>query len=153
MVHPWEGKVPSIVNRRGGGAETRVRNGSGKGRAAQAERWKRVLGGPGTTYDREECMTREEYAARAQRMLWGLVGVLQEVEDVLDFLASTMPESPENMLEYRTPYDVMMEVEGDLRCSLNDDLRPMIARLKRAAVVSQGELERHWEEAQKQRTS
>jgi hypothetical protein len=98
-------------------------------------------------------MTRDEYAGRAQRMLWGIVGVLQEVEDLLDFLASSMPESPEDMLEYRTPYDVMMEVEGDLRCSLNDDLRPMIARLKRAAVVTPGELERHWEQAQKQRTS
>jgi hypothetical protein len=55
------------------------------------------------------------------------------------------------MLEYRVPYDVLLEVEGDIRCSLSDDLRPMIARLKRAAVVSQGDLERHWEQAQKQR--
>jgi hypothetical protein len=96
-------------------------------------------------------MTRDEYAARAQRMLWEIVGVLHEVEDVLDFLASTMPESPEDMLEYRTPYDVMMEVEGDLRCSLNDDLRPMIARLKRAAVVTPEELAQHWQETQTKR--
>jgi hypothetical protein len=89
-------------------------------------------------------MTRDEQAARAQRMLWGVVGVLQEVEDLLDFLASTIPESPEDMLEYRVPYDVALEVEGDIRCSLNDDLRPMISRLKRAAVVTQGELAEHW---------
>jgi hypothetical protein len=92
-------------------------------------------------------MTRDEYAARAQRMLWGVVGRLQEVEDFLEVLADSMPESPEDMLEYRAPYDVALEVEGDIRCCLNDDLRPMIARLKRAAVVSQGDLERHWQQA------
>jgi|GEM_PF-5886170 len=44
------------------------------------------------------------------------------------------------MLEYRVPYDVMLEVEGDIRCSLNDDLRPMIARIKRSAVVTAADL-------------
>ena len=57
------------------------------------------------------------------------------------------------MLEYRAPYDVALEVEGDIRCSLNDDLRPMIARLKRAAVVTHADLVRAWEEAQKKRVS
>jgi hypothetical protein len=89
-------------------------------------------------------MTRDEIAARAQRMLWGTIATLQEVEDTLDCLAGLMPESPEDMLEYRIPYDVMLEVEGDIRCSLNDDLRPMIARLKRAAVVTRADLEKHW---------
>lgn len=60
-----------------------------------------------------------------------------------------MPESPEDMLEYRKPYDVLMEVEVDIRCCLNDDLRPMIARLKRSAVVTPEELARHWEETKK----
>jgi hypothetical protein len=96
-------------------------------------------------------MTRDEQAARAQRMLWGVVGVLQEVEDLLDFLASIMPESPEDMLEYRVPYDVALEVEGDIRCSLNDDLRPMLTRLKRAAVVTAADLERDWRKAHKTR--
>ncbi|MBW8876799.1 MAG: hypothetical protein JF614_17690 [Acidobacteria bacterium] len=96
-------------------------------------------------------MTREECAARAQRMLWGAVSTLQEVEDLLEFLASIMPDSTADMLEYRVPYDIMLEVEGDIRCSLNDDLRPMIARLKRAAVVTQAELVRHWGEVKKAR--
>lgn len=98
-------------------------------------------------------MTREEHAARAQRLLWAVVGRLQEVEDFLEVLADSMPESPEDMLEYRRPYDVLMEVEGDIRCCLNDDLRPMIARLKRSAVVTPEELARHWEETKKQRSN
>jgi hypothetical protein len=91
-------------------------------------------------------MTREEHAARTQRLLWAVVGRLHEIEDFLGTLADSMPESPEDMLEYRVPYDVLMEVEGDIRCSLNDDLRPMIARLKKSAVVTPEELERHWRE-------
>jgi hypothetical protein len=89
-------------------------------------------------------MTRDEIAARTQRMLWGSIATLHEVEDTLDCLLELMPDSPEDMLEYRIPYDVMLEVEGDIRCSLNDDLRPMIARLKHAAVVTVEELEKHW---------
>lgn len=102
---------------------------------------------------REETMTREEIAARAQRMLWGAIATLQEVEDTLDCLSGLMPESSPDMLEYRVPYDVMLEVEGDIRCSLNDDLRPMIARLKRAAVVTAAELDQHWLERQRERTN
>jgi len=153
MVHPGEGKAPSIVIRGGGGARDADLERRGKGRAVQAERWKRVLDGPGATNNGEDSMTRDEQAARAQRMLWGTVGALQEVEDLLDFLASTIPDSPEDMLEYRVPYDVLLEVEGDIRCSLNDDLRPMIARLKRAAVISGAELVRQWEEAKKKESN
>ncbi len=96
-------------------------------------------------------MTREEIAARAQRMLWGAIGTLQEVEDLLDFLVSLMPDSPEDMLEYRVPYDVMLEVAGAIECSLNDDLRPMIESLKRAAVVTQEDADRKWREAMRLR--
>jgi hypothetical protein len=96
-------------------------------------------------------MTREQIAARAQRMLWGVVNSLQKVEDTLDCLVGLMPPSPSDMLEYRVPYDVMLEVDGAMRCALEDDLRPMIARLQRAAVVTAEELVRAWEEAQKRR--
>ncbi|MFY9823840.1 MAG: hypothetical protein WAM82_20845 [Thermoanaerobaculia bacterium] len=89
-------------------------------------------------------MTREEIAARAQRMLWGAIATLQEVEDTLDCLVGLMPDSPEDMLEYRVPYDVMLEVAGAIECSLNDDLRPMIASLKRAAVITKEDAERSW---------
>ena len=96
-------------------------------------------------------MTREEIAARAQRMLWGAIATLQEVEDTLDCLVGLMPESPEDMLEYRVPYDTMLEVAGAIECSLNDDLRPMIASLKRAAVVTQEEADGKWREAMRLR--
>lgn len=42
---------------------------------------------------------------------------------------------------------------GDIRCSLNDDLRPMIARLKRAVVVTVVEVEGHWLERQRKRAN
>ncbi len=96
-------------------------------------------------------MTRDEHAARAQRLLWAAVGRLQEEEDFLEALAGSLPDSPEDMLEYREPYDVTAEVEGSIQCCLNDDLRPTIARLKRAAVVAREELKRHWREAQEKR--
>jgi hypothetical protein len=96
-------------------------------------------------------MTREEIAARAQRMLWGAIATLQEVEDTLDCLVGLMPESPDDMLEYRVPYDVMLEVAGAIECSLNDDLRPMIASLKRAAVITQEDADGKWREAMRLR--
>lgn len=52
----------------------------------------------------EESLTRDEFAARVQRLLWGTVGALQELEDLLDFLCSTLAESTDHMLEYRVPY-------------------------------------------------
>jgi hypothetical protein len=112
-----------------------------------------LWGGPGfrNDYRGEEPMTREELAARAQRMLWGTIGTLQEVEDTLDSFAELMPDSPEDMLEYRVPYDSMLEVDGAIRCSLNDDLRPMIARLKLAAVVTDEDLRRDWRETKAKR--
>jgi len=96
-------------------------------------------------------MTRKEYAARAQRGLWRVVGILHSVEDVLAELVEGMPDSSPEMLEYRRPYDVMLEVEGEIRCVLGDDLRPMIARLKQAATVNRRNLVKHWEETKKKR--
>jgi hypothetical protein len=97
---------------------------------------------------------REQVAARAQRMLWGVVAKLLEVEETLAFLVYQLPDdTPPEMLEYRIPYDVAMEVDGSIRCSMDDDLKPMIARLQRAAVVTTEELVRAWEEAQKNRVN
>jgi hypothetical protein len=89
-------------------------------------------------------MTRDEIAARAQRMLWGAVGTLQEVEDTLDCLVDLMPDSDEDMLEDRKPEDVMLAVEAAIECALSDALRPMIVQLKQAAVVTADDLKRRW---------
>src|SRR6185295_17249645 len=79
----------------------------------------------------EDSMTRDEQAAQAQRVLWPLVGRLQEIEDALDSLLETMPDAPEEMLCTHAPADFLLEVEGGIYFLLNDDLRAVIAGLKR----------------------
>lgn len=91
---------------------------------------------------------RDEYAVRAQRMLWPLVGRLQEAEDTLDAILALMPESPEDMLGPHDQADLMLEVEGAIFFILNDDLRPMIAGLKRLATVTPADVTRHREVVQ-----
>src|ERR1700730_18490967 len=106
------GESPSGHNReRGGDERDGDPNQQGKGPGRPGGALERNPGGPGISTTREDCMTRDEIAARAQRMLWATVGTLQEVEDTLDCLVGLMPDSPEDMLEYRVPYDVMLEVE------------------------------------------
>ena len=90
-------------------------------------------------------MTRDEYAAKAQRMLWSLVGTLQEVEDTLDAIIGMMPEAPEAMLCAHVPPDFVLEIEGGLYFMLEENLRPMIAALKALAVVTPVDVARHQE--------
>ncbi len=88
-------------------------------------------------------MTRDEYAARAQRMLWPLVGTLQEVEDALDAILGLAPEASEDMLCAHVPPDFVMELEGGLYFMLEENLRPMIAALKALAVLTSTDVARH----------
>jgi hypothetical protein len=90
-------------------------------------------------------MTRDEYAAKAQRMLWPLVGRLQEAEDTLDAILEMMPETCEDVLCTHAPADFLLEIEGGLYFSLNDNLRPMISALKALAVVTRTDVARHQE--------
>jgi hypothetical protein len=92
--------------------------------------------------------SREEFAARAQRMLWPLVGRLQEAEDTLDAILGLMPEAPEEMLCNHAPPDLLLEIEGGIYFVLNDNLRPIIASLKRLAVVTRLDVIRHQEAVQ-----
>lgn len=93
-------------------------------------------------------MIRDEYAAKAQRMLWPLVGTLQEVEDSLDAILGMMPEASENMLCPHVPPDFLLEIEGGLYFMLEDYLRPMIASLKELATVTRLDVARHQESVQ-----
>jgi hypothetical protein len=90
---------------------------------------------------------REEHAARAQRGLWPLIGILQGVEDALDSLLEEMPDAPEELLAPHVPPDFLLEVEGGIHFLLNDDLRPVIAGLKRLAAVTYADFVRHQETA------
>lgn len=84
-------------------------------------------------------MTREECAASAQRALWPIVSSLQGAEDALDALLETFPKSPDKTLAADGPADFMLEVEGGLYFLLEDDLRPLIAKLKALATLSYSE--------------
>jgi len=92
--------------------------------------------------------SRDEYAARAQRMLWPLVGRLQEAEDTLDAILGLMPDAPEEMLCAHVPPDLLLEVEGGIFFVLNDNLRPMLASLKQLAVITRVDVARHQETVQ-----
>ena len=93
-------------------------------------------------------MSRDEYALKAQRMLWPLVGTLQEVEDALDAILGMMPEAPEEMLCAYVPADFVLEIEGGLYFMLEENLRPMVAALKALAVVTPVDVARHQEATQ-----
>ena len=90
-------------------------------------------------------MSRDEYALKAQRMLWPLVGTLQEVENALDAIIGMMPEAPEEMLSAHVPADFILEIEGGLYFMLEENLRPMIAALKALAVMTHLDAARHQE--------
>ena len=90
-------------------------------------------------------MSRDEYAAKVQRMLWPMVGTLQEVEDTLDAILGMMPEAPEEMLCAHVLPDFVLEIEGGLYFMLEENLRPMIAALKALAVLTPVDVARHQE--------
>jgi hypothetical protein len=98
-------------------------------------------------------MTRDEYAMRAQRMLWPLVGTLQEVEDALDAILGLAPEASEDMLCAHVPPDFVMELEGGLYFMLEENVRPMIAALKALAVLTRTDVARHQEAVQLRRVN
>jgi hypothetical protein len=87
------------------------------------------------------------YAARAQRALRPLIGVLEGVEEALDALLDEMPEAPEELLSPHVSADFLLEVEGGIHFLLNDDLRPVIAGLKRLATLAYADFARHQETA------
>jgi hypothetical protein len=93
-------------------------------------------------------MSRDEYAAKVQRMLWPLVGTLQEVEDTLDNILGLMPEAPEEMLCAHVQPDFVLELEGGIYFLLEENLRPMIAALKALAVLTRTDVAQHQEAVQ-----
>ena len=52
---------------------------------------------------------REEHAARAQRALRPLIGVLEGVEEALDSLLDDMPDAPEELLAPQAPADFLVD--------------------------------------------
>jgi hypothetical protein len=90
---------------------------------------------------------RDEHAARAQRALRPLIGVLEGVEEALDSLLEDMPDAPEELVAPQAPPDFLLEVEGGVHFLLNDDLRRVIAGLKRLAALTYADFARQQETA------
>ena len=90
---------------------------------------------------------RAEHAARAQRALLPLIGILEGVEAALDVLLDEMPDAPEELLAPEAPADFLLEVEGGIHFLINDDLRRVIAALKRLATLTYADFARHQETA------
>jgi hypothetical protein len=76
-----------------------------------------------------------------------LVGILEGVGDVLDSLLDQMPDAPEELLAPQAPADFLMEVEGGIHFLLNDDLRRVIAGLKRLSILTYADFARQQETA------
>lgn len=90
-------------------------------------------------------MTRDEHAVLAQRALWPLAAALQGVEDALDSILEEMPDAPDDMLSAHATADFLLEIEGGIYFLLNDDLRALVAGLKRLATVTYADFARNCE--------
>ncbi len=89
--------------------------------------------------------SRDEHAERVQRMLWPLAARLQEAEDTLEAILGLMPDASEDMLCEHVPPDLLMELEGGIYFLLNDDLRKVVAGIKRLATVTDADFARNRE--------
>jgi hypothetical protein len=80
--------------------------------------------------------------ARAQAALGEAVDDLLRVADALKAIHDGLPPPADlnDRQEHRKPYDVTTEVLVTIECVLEDDLRPAIRGLQRAARITDAEL-------------
>jgi hypothetical protein len=84
--------------------------------------------------------------ARAQAALGEVVYQLLAVADALEAAYRSLPRPPDlaDREEGRLPYNVATEILATIECVLEDDLRPAIQTLQRAAQITDAELEREF---------
>ena len=82
--------------------------------------------------------------AKAQASLGEAAYQLLFLVDALEAILRELPRPPDlaDREEGRLPYNVVTDVLATIECVLEDELRPAIASLQRAAQTTDAELER-----------
>jgi hypothetical protein len=74
-----------------------------------------------------------------------VAGDLRESAERLEELKATLPDPPEEVLEYKVPYTVEANVLGTLECVLSGGVEPAIRSLEEAGTTTAKDLQRDWE--------
>jgi hypothetical protein len=84
--------------------------------------------------------------AEAQAALAEIAAEMLGVEDRLQAIVATLPHHPqeEAMLEGAIPCDVPTELRGTIEVTIEDDIRPAIRRIERAARATDDELRKNF---------
>ncbi len=82
----------------------------------------------------------------ARAALWLAAEGIEAAQELLRRVHGTLREPPETMLLYEVPYDVEAEIRGTVETVLDQDLGPVIERLRETATVTPEQLRSHWEE-------
>jgi hypothetical protein len=95
----------------------------------------------------KEAPMERKSAREVQASLTQITLELVGISDRLARLPGELPDSPrrEAMEEGEIPMDVATEVLGAVECTLEDDLRPAVQRLERAAHATDESLRRDFE--------
>lgn len=94
-------------------------------------------------------------AAQAQLAIGAAVEHLVGVADALDLVYKSLPppEDLNDRQEHRKAFDVATEVLATIECVLEDNVRPAIRELQRAAQVTDAELEAEFRDRGRQYSS
>jgi hypothetical protein len=87
-------------------------------------------------------------AAQAQAVLGEVACQLLFAADLLESVHRDLPAPADvdDRHEHRKPFDVATDVLATIECVLEDNLRPAVASLQRAAQVTDADLRREFEE-------
>ena len=82
----------------------------------------------------------------ARAALWLAADGIEAAGGLLRRVHGTLREPPEAMLLYEVPYDVEAEIRGTVETVLDQELGPVVERLRETATVTPEQLRSHWEE-------
>lgn len=82
----------------------------------------------------------------ARAALWLAAAGIEAAGELLRRVHGALPEPPERMLLYEVPYDVDAETRGTVETVLDQELGPVVERLRATATVTPEQLRSDWEE-------
>jgi hypothetical protein len=87
----------------------------------------------------------------AQVILGVAARSIASAADLLERVHAGLPEPPDlaDRQEGRKPYDQATDILATIECVLEDDLRPALDALRRSAAITDAELEREYQERQR----